>query len=197
MKLQQPLGQDTVWLVESLPGLQRERDVSHTLRTDGFFEVHAEPLFQEIRDVYGLPALKGTEFTGGAGNSLLEEAMSVQSIENLQTLLGSGQSVPTGATAVTSRLDLDAREPVPFGGIDAKVTSKCLVQKLGSQVHAGPPHMPGGDGFKWSQLQERYPDWPRRGLPAAYKFDWVDAMPGALGKTTDESNAECSDDEVS
>lgn len=199
LHLQQPLSKDTVWLVESLPGLQSEEDVSEKLRTDGFFEVHAEPLLTEIRHEFGLPALygtNGTRFTSGFGNSLLEEAMSVQSIENLQALLGSSQSVPAGATAVTSRLDLDPEEPIPFGGIDAKVTSKCLVQKLGSQIHAGPPATPGGDGFKWASLQDRFPDWPRKGLPAAYTFDWVDMLPGALGSTTDESNAECSDDET-
>jgi len=196
MQVQQPLSANTVWLVESLPGLQRSRDVSETLRRDGFFEVHAEPLLPKIRQAFGLPILEEEQFSAGSDNSLLqEEAKSVQSIENARQLLGSAQTVPAGKTPISSRLDLDPQEPVPFGGIDAKVTSKCLVHKLGSQIHSGPPRMPGGDGFNWQAMQDSFPDWPREGLPETYKFGWVDALPGALENSVDESNAECSDDE--
>lgn len=66
----------------------------------------------------------------------------------------------------------------PFGGVDGKITSSCLFNRLTAQAISSPSHstLPA---FEWVKDDgtEVWPDYPREGLPTKANFDWVNVNP--------------------
>merc|ERR1719387_2121050 len=91
-----------------------------------------------------------------------------------------GVNPVTPGHAVSARMDLDqALGHIPNGGIDAKVTNKCLFKNLQCQASSGPTH-DQQPVFRWRQEgtgEDLYPDWPHDGLPNVWNFGWVQMTP--------------------
>jgi hypothetical protein len=66
----------------------------------------------------------------------------------------------------------------PFGGVDGKITSSCLMDKLSAQAISSPSHadLPA---FTWlnEDGSEVWPGYPRDGLPNTANFDWINVNP--------------------
>lgn len=183
LKPGQLIANDTVWLVESMPRLQRAGDVSHAIREDGFFEAHGVPHFRQIREAYGMDDFGPGSYEESRQSALRDKAGTIETLASAREVLTESEpSRGAGQIPVTSRFDLDPERPIPLGGIDAKVTSKCMVSKMGFQAKAGPPLTTNGDAFRWrdDEGNEVFPGWPHRDLPDTWNFAWTNILPGRL-----------------
>jgi len=187
-KALQPIANDTVWMVESLPRVQRANDVSHILRDSSFFEAHGVPHFADIRKIYGLPPSGPGAYEEMRGAALIDKGATINNLATARQMLREVRTSRHDQIPITARSDLDPSKPIPAGGTDAKATNKCLVQKMGTQAVSGPPLMPGGSPFRWKEAngKETFPGWPHSGVPDEWNFDWVSAVPGVLQPVTPE-----------
>eukprot|EP00929_Paragymnodinium_shiwhaense_P101338 TRINITY_DN6434_c0_g3_i1.p1 TRINITY_DN6434_c0_g3~~TRINITY_DN6434_c0_g3_i1.p1 ORF type:complete len:674 (+),score=64.74 TRINITY_DN6434_c0_g3_i1:152-2023(+) len=185
-KPQIPIANDTLWLLESLPRLQRAGDVTNILREGGYFEAHGVPHFGAIRQIYGLPAEGPAKYEEFQQSALLDKGSTISTIDNAREVLTDTSSSKNGQIPIGVRSDLDSTNPVPAGSIDAKVAGSCLVGRLSLQAKSGPPIPAGGDAsqaFAWvnEKGEDTFPGWPRMGLPDKPNFAWVNALPGKIG----------------
>merc|ERR1719209_534096 len=80
---------------------------------------------------------------------------------------------------ISTRMDLSRAQPIPNGGIDAKVVNRCLFKLQQCQAISSPSHA-SQQPFKWrSAGKELYPGWPHIGLPDIWSFDFVQMTPAA------------------
>lgn len=177
----------TVWLVETLPTWQRGSDMTQVLREGGFFEVHGVPHFAQVREVFGLPANGPGPFEEHRRSALVDAGASINSLAAAKEVLiqatpdrrvdTNGDFLPD-QLPISARYDLDERLRSPAGGIDAKVTSRCLVKHMALQARSGPGVTARGQFFSWDT--EALKDWPHNGQPDLWKFRWVNVFPGRL-----------------
>jgi len=192
-KGRQPIANDTVFLVEAMPRLLRLGDVSTTLRRNGFFEAHGTPHFRQIREIYGLPAKGEGSYQEHLRSALLDKVATIDSLVMARSMLAETTPARTlGATGIkqipiTSRNDLNTSRPVPEGGIDAKVTSRCLVKDLKLQAQSSPPHTIAKT-FEWNAFGA---EWPRHGLPETWDFTWINAGRDGITSPVDDTQATC------
>eukprot|EP00747_Dinoflagellata_sp_TGD_P182832 gnl/TRDRNA2_/TRDRNA2_37265_c0_seq1.p1 gnl/TRDRNA2_/TRDRNA2_37265_c0~~gnl/TRDRNA2_/TRDRNA2_37265_c0_seq1.p1 ORF type:complete len:630 (-),score=117.72 gnl/TRDRNA2_/TRDRNA2_37265_c0_seq1:29-1918(-) len=192
IKDHQPIANDTVWLVESLSSTQEASDVSENLRTHGFFEVHGIPIFARTREAFGLSKSAEDASQASSSSALAEKATAITDLPSARSVLTEMSPTRVGQKAVSPRMDLHATDPIPAGGIDAKVTSKCLVEQLAMQARSGPPPTPNGGAFTWgTNGTEAFPGWPHDGMPESWNFAWVDSFPGDLTSPLTPTKAMC------
>lgn len=190
-----PVTNGTVFLVESLPRLMRMGDVSMNLRTTGFFEAHGTPHFRQTREIFGFPGQGPGAYKERRGSALTDKAVRIQSLPMARLWLSDATPARTSIgkgieqIPITTRHDFSKR-PIPEGGIDAKVTSRCLVKDLRLQAVSGPPT--GGDEkpFQWAELGD---EWPHFGLPHRWNFSWVDAGERGITSPVNDALAVCED----
>eukprot|EP00928_Gymnodinium_smaydae_P013472 TRINITY_DN14910_c0_g1_i1.p1 TRINITY_DN14910_c0_g1~~TRINITY_DN14910_c0_g1_i1.p1 ORF type:complete len:646 (-),score=126.93 TRINITY_DN14910_c0_g1_i1:101-2038(-) len=189
----QPLANDTVWMVESLARFQRGKDLTESLVTNGFVEAHGVPHFRDVRVVYGLPEEGPGAYEEHKQSALVDKGATISNLANARELLRESQPSRRNQLAITSRFDLDPDRPVPAGGIDAKVTNKCLVSKMGLQAKSGPAITEGGNVFSWLKEDgsEAFPGWAHAGLPSQFNFSWVNVLPGMIQSPIRPDMAEC------
>jgi hypothetical protein len=190
----QQIANDTVWMIESLPRVQRANDVSHILRAGGFFEAHGVPHFRDIRVIYGFPPEGPGSYEEARQSALIDKGPTMSTMVAAREMLGESQPSRDNQIPISVRYDLDPSRPIPAGAIDAKLTSKCLVAKLGLQARSGPPATPGGKHFHWLRPDtsaEIFPHWPHFGQPSNWNFPWVSATPGKLSNPLSTEMSEC------
>mmetsp|Transcript_68678 Transcript_68678/g.128125 ORF Transcript_68678/g.128125 Transcript_68678/m.128125 type:complete len:658 (-) Transcript_68678:55-2028(-) len=195
LKEQQPLGNDTVWLVESLPRLQRSGDVTDYLRTHGYFTAQGQPFFRQIRELFGFSEFAPSSYELHHQSSLVDKASTINSLSNAREVLTElVSSRGTKQASITARYDLLKKNAIPAGGIDAKVTGKCLVQRLGFQGKSGPAATQGASPFTWltPSAEELWPGWPHDGVPDVLDFDWASISgDGTITYPLDPSMSAC------
>jgi len=195
LKELQPLGNDTVWLVESLPRLQRSGDVTEYLNTQGFFTAQGQPFFRQIREEFGLSEYAPSSYELHHQSSLVDKATTVNSVANAREVLTELlSSRGPGQASITTRYDFAATNAIPAGGIDAKVTSKCMVQRLGFQGKSSPPSTQGAAPFTWltASGEQAWPGWPHDGVPDTLNFGWASMTgDGTLDYPLDPSKSAC------
>lgn len=186
----------TLFMVEALPKTVRAGDMTTDLREDGFFQAHGAPHFADIREAYGLG--NGTAPVKQAkASSLVQNGATVSNLGDAKNFLtNSFAELGQGQIPVSGRYDIGNPggfgPAYPAGGIDAKLTNACLVSKLGSLAHSGPPKNITGATFSWeADGLPLWADWPHLGLPTTWDFAWVDAMPQGLTSPSSPDNAEC------
>jgi len=196
----QPIANDTVFLVESLPRLMRLGDVSTTLRTNGFFEAHGTPHFRQIRDIYGLPNKTEGSYKEHLSSALLDKASTVGTLAMARSVLSevdparTSEGTGISQTPITTRNDIPGgSRSIPEGGIDAKVTSRCLVKEARMQAISGPPSNKQNAAFTWDAFNN---DWPRFGLPQTWNFDWVDIAETGITSPVNDALATCESPDI-
>merc|ERR1719265_1165061 len=108
---------------------------------------------------------------------LSEHIMDMRSIMNRNHYPSEGVLPNEPGHAISARMDLDSVSHIPNGGIDAKVTNRCLFRSLQTQAVSGPTHF-GQKVFKWVDAgREVFPGWPHLGLPDVWDFRWVQVTP--------------------
>mmetsp|Transcript_37658 Transcript_37658/g.82689 ORF Transcript_37658/g.82689 Transcript_37658/m.82689 type:complete len:628 (-) Transcript_37658:262-2145(-) len=195
-KQQQALANDTVWFVESLPRIQRAADVTHVLNSAGFFAASGIPHFAQIREVYGLPADGPGAYEEHRQAAVVDKGTTINSLATARQVLTEMSPSRENQIPMQSRNDLlqqSAIPAIPSGGIDAKVTSRCLVKQLGFQGRSGPALTQTGAAFSWTTEtgQDLFDGWPHAGLPDVWNFPWVNSLPGELSGPVTPEMAEC------
>jgi hypothetical protein len=185
----EPLKDNTVWLVEQIPGITQEQDVSGILRNQGYFASYNRPYFGRIRDETGHSAAQARHgalysfANSPRGQIFARIGVSVNTMFDLRNLM-TRNSYPNEGTfpsaaghAVSARMDLVGYSPIPNGGIDAKVTNRCLLRRMQAQCISGPTHSQQKE-FAWTaDGKDLWPGWPHLGLPDTWNFDWVQMTP--------------------
>jgi len=186
----EPLKDNTVWLLEQVPGITEQKDISGVLRNKGYFASYNRPYFTQIRDETGHTAAQarhGTLYSYASaprGQIFGRIGVSVQNLFDMRTLM-TRNSYPNEGTfpsaaghAISARMDLVGYSPIPNGGIDAKVVNRCLLRQMQAQAISGPTHS-SQKVFEWVSAdgKDLWPGWPHLGLPDSYNFDWVQMTP--------------------
>lgn len=183
---------NTLWLLEQVPGFIHKQDISSLLSGNGYWASYNRPYFEDTRRMTGHTAAEqkhGDLFSyGNSPRALIfkrsavgiSNMFGVRSIMNRNTFPNEGVFPSEPGHAISARLDLDKVSHLPNGGIDAKVTSRCLFRSLQCQAISGPTHA-SQPVFVWSEGgQEAFPGWPHKGLPNAWGFNWVQMTPSKL-----------------
>lgn len=190
----QMLANDTLWMVESLPRLQRAGDVTHSLYASGFFEAHGVPHFRQIREVFGYPATGPGSYQEHRASSLVDKGSTISSLHNLREVLQETSS-SRGPTQIpiNTRNDLLPEDPIPSGGTDIKVTGLCLARKNKFQAKSGPPPATDKTNFSWSSSggAPKFNGWPRRGQPNLWNFDFHTTSEHSLSGPVGGSDGDC------
>mmetsp|Transcript_41191 Transcript_41191/g.74443 ORF Transcript_41191/g.74443 Transcript_41191/m.74443 type:complete len:653 (+) Transcript_41191:99-2057(+) len=184
-----PVSDRVVWIVEKIPGVVKKGDVSGFVRQHGYWASYNRPYFEEVRRITGHQAAeqkygalysfdrspRGAIFShlGPAAENLID----MRHIMNRNAFPNEGVSPSSPGHSISARMDLQAPSAVPNGGIDAKVTNRCLLRLMQCQAISGPTHETQPI-FKWaSDGVESFPGWPHYGLPDVWNFDWVQMTP--------------------
>merc|ERR1719359_1322084 len=190
--------QNTLWVIEQVPGKIVAKDMSLVLRTQGFWASANRPFFQDVRDVsWFTKAQKSHGKLYSASDCprcriFKDNSPNVNSLFDMRGLLHRN-NYPVQAYGpflpgheISARFDLDPQEPIANGGIDSKITSKCMFNLLTAQAISGPTHamLPF---FKWTGAggREQFPGMPHVGLPNTWSFNWKQISPVGAGGIVD------------
>jgi hypothetical protein len=193
-KERQPIANQTVWLVESLARTQRANDVSHILHSSGFVAANGIPHFHDMRLIYGLPAEGPGSYQEAKQSALIDKGETITNLVTMQNMLVEEHPSRNGQIPISPRNDLDPTFPVPYGGIDAKLTSRCLMTKQGMLARSGPAPTTGGGNFTWLNAAKKqvFPGWPHDGQPDVWNFSWVSSVPGTMDSPANPKMSACS-----
>lgn len=185
----EPLKDNTVWLVEQIPGITAKKDLSAVIRSKGYFASFNRPFNTHIRDETGHSA---AEARHGAlysfdnsprGQIFARVGVAVQTLFDMRNLMtrnaypSEGTFPSAAGHAIAARMDLVGYSPIPNGAIDAKVVNRCLLRQLQAQAISGPTHAQQ-KVFAWAEDgKDLWPGWPHLGLPDVDNFDWVQMTP--------------------
>lgn len=186
---------NTLWAVEQVPGLTHKADVSELLNLQGYWAGYNRPYFPDERVLTGHKQAEATygslfSYDNNPRAGIFKKfGPNVQNLVGMRTLMNRNKYPNEGTLpsrpehAVSSRMDLDPLGgALPNGGIDAKVTSRCLFRLLQCQAISGPTH-DDQPVFSWGDSSpggaQLWPGWPHMGLPDNWDFSWVQMSPTA------------------
>eukprot|EP00397_Hematodinium_sp_SG-2012_P020664 GEMP01021305.1.p1 GENE.GEMP01021305.1~~GEMP01021305.1.p1 ORF type:complete len:654 (+),score=169.78 GEMP01021305.1:147-2108(+) len=188
----QRVADNTLWVVESIPGALQKEDVTHVLRKQRYWASFNRPYFDKIRDLSGHTSAQKSHgslysyYDNPRATIFRTAGNSVDSLYDMRTLMNrnmypfAGVSLNDPGHEVSARMDLSPLQPIPNGGIDAKVTNRCLFNQQQCQAISGPTHA-NQRVFKWKEGdKEVFPGWPHVGLPQSWSFDFVQMTPAGL-----------------
>jgi hypothetical protein len=198
----QPLQDGTLVVVEQVPGLSHVEDVTKTLQERGFWSSQNRAAFKDIRDSMGATdaeQLHGDVFSADKNpraHIFAATATHVESIADMRDEMRrnkwpneiDGGSGNTPDHAIAARGDLDRESPSPNGGVDSKVTNRCLARLLQCDAISG-PSAATQKPFRWlsDSGRELYPGTPHDGMPDVWNFDWVRMTPQGEASLTSEN----------
>lgn len=193
-----PVMDNVFWVLETIPGKMHSADMSHRLRTHGYWGSYNRPYFQDIREKTGHDGAQKSlgAFYSWADNPraiiMAGSAGGINAISDLRKLMNRNQypnagiSPDTPGHEISARFDLSSSTPFPNGGIDAKVTCRKLFKQLKCQGESGPAH---GDvrAFTWTKADGRpwWPGYSHIGQPDTWDFDYIELGPSGTGSAGD------------
>lgn len=201
---------NTLWIVEAIPGMLQMEDMSGHLHQNRYWPSFNRPFFPNIREFSGHAAAERSHgaLYSWSGNPRAQifaaNAGNVNSLFDLRGLMNRNKYPSAGYPVlgplalpnepgheIAARMDLSPLMQVPNGGIDAKVASRCLVYDLKVQAISGPSHSTQAP-FRWKAPDgaELWPAFPHFGLPDVWNFDYVQMSP-AEGFTPLVDASEC------
>jgi len=192
------LADNTLWIYESIPGAAHSQDVSPVLRQQGWWASFNRPYFDDIRVASGHEAAQKSHgslysfYDSPRGKIFGEVGPTVESLLDIRGVMNRNMYPNAGVEPnepgheISARMDLSPTQPIPNGGIDAKVTNRCLFRTQAVQAISGPSHA-NQPVFTWLKDDEieAWPGWPHTGMPNVWNFDWVQMSPAAQGPVTD------------
>jgi hypothetical protein len=193
------LSDNTLWVLESIPGATHSQDVSSVLRKQGYWASFNRPYFDDIRAASGHAAAQkshGSLYSfndSPRGHIFKEVSPSVESITDMRGVMTQNTYPDTGVEPnepgheISARMDLSPNQPIPNGGIDAKVVNRCLMKSQTVQAISGPTHV-NQPIFEWEKDDgtEAWPGWPHTGQPNVWNFDWVQMTPSSQAPIVDD-----------
>eukprot|EP00928_Gymnodinium_smaydae_P041567 TRINITY_DN28115_c0_g1_i2.p1 TRINITY_DN28115_c0_g1~~TRINITY_DN28115_c0_g1_i2.p1 ORF type:complete len:455 (-),score=58.69 TRINITY_DN28115_c0_g1_i2:43-1407(-) len=195
------VGENTLWVVEMLPGINHAEDLSEVLRLRGSFPSFNRPYFTEIRRDSGHAAAEASHgdlysWTLNPRAQLLGQMANTTNLaSDMRYAMGHNAFPHSGLPGVlngpghdvASRLDVDPVRPVPHGAIDTKVVSRCLAASMEIQAASGPSRGNGLRSFAWQapDKTELWPGWMHIGQPNVWNFPFVQMTPSGTTTLTD------------
>merc|ERR1719240_1153363 len=151
----EPLKDNTVWLVEQVPGVTEQQDISGVLRNKGYFASYNRPFFTQIRDETGHSAAEarhGTLYSyanAPRGQIFSRIGVSVQNLFDMRTLM--------------------TRNSYPNEGTFPSAAGHAISARTHSSQNV----------FEWVSAdgKDLWPGWPHLGLPDQWNFEWVQMTP--------------------
>merc|ERR1719158_244652 len=194
-----PVPDNVFWVMETIPGKMHSADMTHRLRTHGFWGSYNRPYFQDIRAASGHQGAQETHGILYSWNDnpratiFSSTAPGVGTMGDMRDLMNRNQyplrkypEPNTPGHDISARFDLAPSLAIPNGGIDAKVTSLCNFKKLKCQAQSGPAHT-DVRAFTWTKADGK-PYWPgysHIGQPDAWTFDYVTMKPDGIAGIND------------
>jgi len=181
-----------LYLVETAPGIVHKQDVTYMLNANhqGYWASENRPFFNDIREKTGF---NGAQKAAGrlysfhdnpratifknVGPSVATQ-FDMRGLMNRNVYPNEGAGEPNEPShAISARNDLSTT-PIPNGGIDAKVVSRCLLKGMMVQAISGPTH-DSQKVFRWTDDTGRstFPGWPHYGQPDVWNFGWTEFTP--------------------
>lgn len=181
----QQVSDNVFWVLEVVPGIMHSEDMSHRLRSHGYWPAMNRPFFADIRKPTGFKraqGLKGNLYSWQDNPRALifKAAQGANSLFDIRNLIyrnnypKAGVDPNTPGHEISARFDLSPSGPFPNGGIDAKITSKCLMgAAMSVQAASGPVHVLVPP-FAWVEGgKEKWPGYSHIGQPDVWNFGWV------------------------
>jgi hypothetical protein len=196
---EEPVPDNSFWVVESIPGIVASGDMSNWLRSNGYWASFNRPYFAETRkrsghdaaqakygDLYSYSASPRAKIFSYLGVSV-ENMFDMRNVMNRNNYPKEGVVPNEPGHAISARLDLDPISRLPNGGIDAKVVNNCLFKAMECQAISGPSH-DKQKVFAWRDAdgKELFGGWPHLGLPDKWNFDWVQMTDKNMSQIVDE-----------
>jgi len=185
-----PIPDNVLWLVEAVPGLTHQEDLSDHLRRNGYWPSFNRPFFDDVRLRTGFQSATRSHgaLYSWADNPrahiFAKEAPNANAIGDMRLLMTHNAYPHTGVLPsdpgheISARNDLSIAAPIPNGGIDTKVTSRCLIARMMVQAVSGPTHSALAP-FKWTVAGggDLFAGYPHEGLPDVWNFGFVQITP--------------------
>jgi hypothetical protein len=192
-----PVADNVFWVLETMPALTHAEDLSHRLRSHGYWGAYNRPYFMDIRkktkfdkaqkklgNLYSWQDNpRAVIFKGLAGVNAIPDARNMI-YRNKYPLAGIAPNTP--GHEISARFDLSPMTAFPNGGIDAKLTSKCLFGLFATQIVSGPVHT-DVPVFSWKNDDgtEKWPGFAHTGQPDTWNFGWIQMTPNGAGAPLD------------
>jgi len=193
-----PPQDNVLWILEQVPGSIVAKDMTPILKKNGYWASMDRPYFEPVREASGFakaqkshgalysvtdcPRCRIFKDASASTNSLYDMRGLMQ--RNLYPMLAYEPFLP--GHDISARFDLDPKEPIPNGGIDSKITNRCLFKTLSAQVISGPSHQ-FLKFFTWTDPsgRELWPGYPHEGMPNTWAFNWRQQSPVGPGGIVD------------
>lgn len=183
-----PLASNLLWILEQMPGYVHKQDMTEILAL-GYWPSYNMPYFRDVFVRSGFPSMVekyGNWFTHELhprAKIFRRDQYKINDIEGMkyQMQYNNWQQDPFSegnpGNQISSRFDLvnkNYTDPFlrqnAFGGIDSKVTSSKLMDRLESWAISGPTHQHPEQTppFQWKD----WLDLPHKGHPDVFNFTW-------------------------
>mmetsp|Transcript_1723 Transcript_1723/g.3821 ORF Transcript_1723/g.3821 Transcript_1723/m.3821 type:complete len:652 (+) Transcript_1723:111-2066(+) len=184
-----PPPDNTLWVVEEVPGAIQMKDETEHLRKEGYFGSYNRPMFESVRRKTGFDEAQrnvGELYSWSDNPRATIMRQNVPGIDNMFSFRdfmirnrfpNSGVIPSTPGHEIMARFDLTEKMAIPNGGIDAKVVGSCTQSQMIVQAISGPTHA-NLRPFEWTTNgEEKFPGTPHIGQPDVWNFDWVQMTP--------------------
>ncbi|XP_059142725.1 phospholipase B-like [Physella acuta] len=180
-----PILDNTLWVVEQIPGLVVAEDATPILRA-GYFPSYNIPFFEEIYDTSGYPDYvdkHGLDYSydlAPRAKIFRRDQGKVNDLNSMKDIMRENDykndpysgGLPTGA--ICARGDLDKKNPRASGCYDTKVSDYSMAMRLQADIINGPTLGNDLPAFSWSGI---FANQSHIGLPDIYNFSFVRTKP--------------------
>ncbi|GFO04648.1 phospholipase b-like [Plakobranchus ocellatus] len=182
-QVEKPLRENTLWVVEQIPGMIESRDLTHVLR-DGYFASYNIPYFDNIYNISGYPRMAlmfGHNFSyelAPRAKIFRRDQSNIRTLQDMKDLLRYNDyrhdpySDNDPGSSICSRADLNHKTPV--GCYDTKVTNVALARQNRADIIGGPTLGTNLSPFSWTG---RFAHFSHQGLPQTYNFSFISVRP--------------------
>lgn len=199
----QPVPDGTLMVLEQVPEVSHNADMSSRLREKGFWSSENRAFFPDARQVAGFAEaedMHGKLFSAEQNpraNIFAATEAGVNSLADMRAEMrrnrwphevdGGPENTPDHA--ISARSDLAKENASPNGGVDAKVADSCMVNKIAIDAICGPTE--DQKVFSWTDPvthKELWTDVVHEGLPDSYNFPWVRMTPDGYAVAKEAGN---------
>lgn len=181
---------NTLWVIETVPGLTHSEDLSSVLQQATYWPSFNRPFFDDVREVTGFSGAQqshGDMYSYSSNpRAKIFKKIDAESLWDMRNLMTSNYNPLSPGHQISARMDLSPVQPIPVGGIDAKVINRCLKASMAVQAKSAPSH-DNVPVFRWTNEYggETWYGWPHRGLPDVWSFGFVQISPAGPGGVLD------------
>jgi len=170
---------NTVWILEQIPGYCESADVSPVINQQGYWPSYNIPYFPFIYSISGYPE-QFSQYGDAYSYSKCPRAQifnrdyaKAGTIDGMQWIMRYNDykndplSMGDPGNAISSRFDLETTDAGPFGGLDSKIASYNMINRFTAIGISGPTYYQQ-PVFSW----ENFESTPHYGQPDVFNFGW-------------------------